>query len=36
MRRLFNVCFGIIGFIFKALFAFIGVILMIVADGAPD
>lgn len=36
MRTLFNVCFGIVAFMFKALFAFIGIILMIVSDGAPD
>lgn len=36
MRTLFKVCFGIVAFMFKALFAFIGIILMIVSDGAPD
>lgn len=36
MRTVFDVCFGIIAFLFKAFFAFIGIILMIIADGAPD
>lgn len=36
MRTLFNVCFGIIGFLFKAIFAFIGIIFWIISDGAPD
>jgi hypothetical protein len=36
MRTFFNITFGIVKFAFKALFAFIGIILWIVADGAPE
>jgi hypothetical protein len=36
MRTVFDVCFGIIAFLFKAFFAFIGIIMMIIIGGAPD
>ena len=36
MKTFFKISFGVVAFLFKALFAFVGIIMMIMCDGAPD